>query len=113
MGKAHASSAGRLSASSLLETVLAMALVGSALSFALWMHMRVLATDRAMLRLRAWSITEEWLTGRGEHPLADLPSSISLHVDRSPLDARMERVIFTLTHGGRELLVREVIQPQP
>lgn len=104
---------GRLMASSLLETVLAMALMGGALSTALWMHMRVLATDRAMLRLKAWSMTEELLAGGAPSSQDGAPGGITMETQHEVIGPGMERIRFTCTHGGRTLLVRHVIQPLP
>lgn len=49
---------GKLTAATLLESVLAMGLMATALSFAVGLHFRILASDKAADLMQAWSMTE-------------------------------------------------------
>lgn len=54
----------KLKAATLLESVLAMALIATVLSFAVGLHAHILSSDKAADRLQAWALTEEILAQR-------------------------------------------------
>jgi|GEM_PF-1980339 len=103
----------RLKAATLLESVLAMSLMAGALSFAVGLYSRILASDHAADRMRAWALTEVVLAGRLQNGGIDVPRStrFEIKVSGTPIAPGVTELTITCTRGGRALLERKCIIP--
>lgn len=102
---------GRLKAGSLVESLLALTLLAGALSSGVWIHARVLTSDKALERVQAWQCTETLLEG----PDALLKDEIEvdgfrIRVDRTTVAPDVERIQLVCSFGGREVLTRRTLR---
>lgn len=107
----------KVSGSSLLEGVLALTLIGTVLSFAMWMHLRILATESSTDRIQAWAISEEMLWRVERNDPAMTPSEhfegMEASVERQLHSEGTLLVTVTCSRAGRTILVRRSIIAEP
>ena len=103
----------RIRASSLLESVLALALLAGALSFSVGLHFRVLTADRSSDRLQAWSLSESLAAA----PLSD-GREATLQVDGmigervlSPYAPGLYEAHIRVQRNGHDILDRRLMIP--
>ena len=109
---------GRLIAATLLESVLAMGLMATALSFAVGLHFRILASDKASDLMQAWSMTER-VIAQYETGAAPFGSSASeandpryeLTVSEKAYAPGSIELTITCTRHQRRVLQRQCIIP--
>lgn len=106
------SSKGRLAASSLLESVLALGLLAAAMSIAVLLHFETITSDHAPARLEAWSMTEEAVSGlesTGKAGTFVASDGMHLTIKTSMLGRGCERAHLTCWQGETIVLERNVI----
>lgn len=106
----------RLKAATLLESVLALALLAGASSIAMVIYQRTLATSRAFQRAAAWSATERVLDDLVHYPAGtteELGGGLELTVDVVPAGKGLQAMTFTCAEGDRTILERRVLLPAP
>jgi hypothetical protein len=108
---------GRVKAATLLESVLALALLAGALSFGVYMHFRVMSSARSGDRCEAWSMSEQvaeevMRTGAFSGTPSD-KEGWRIDVAQRANTASLEQWTITCTKGTRVLLVRELLAPTP
>ena len=107
----------RVKAATLLESVLALALLAGALSFGVYMHFRVMSSARSGDRCEAWSMSErvaEEVMRTGT--FSGTPSAKEgwrIEVAHRTNAAALEQWTITCIKGTRVLLVRELLAPTP
>lgn len=107
----------RIKAATLLESVLALALLAGALSFGVYMHFLVMSSARSGDRCEAWSMSErvaEEVMRIGT--FTGTPSAKEgwrIDVAHHANTAALEQWTITCTKGNKVLLVRELLAPSP
>lgn len=117
MGRLRSTLNRRVPAATLLESVLALALLAGALSFGVYLHFRIQATDHLADKLQAWSLSEQLLR-TGIAPPASTEATVSsgalqATLRREPLTAACDRITITCTKGERQVLERHLIRVRP
>ena len=107
----------RIKAATLLESVLALALLAGALSFGVYMHFRVMSSARSGDRCEAWSMSERvaeevMRTGSFSGTPSDREGWQIDVTHRANTDS-LEQWTITCTKGNRVLLIRELLAPTP
>ena len=117
MGTKQSTKRGKLSGATLLESVLALGLMATALSFAVGLHFRIAASDRAMELLQAWSFTEVevathqvWGYGLGTNDEADRTPFLIERTERAVGPGLVELTIRCVRRE-RVVLTRRCILP--
>ncbi|MBK6881993.1 MAG: hypothetical protein IPH05_03415 [Flavobacteriales bacterium] len=115
MGKDRTPTTQRLVAATLMESVLALGLMATALSFAVGLHFRLLTSDHSADRLQAWALTEEVIAAREQPSSLVTPGtgSLSLAVSERPYALGLSELTISCTKGDRSILVRRCIVPAP
>jgi hypothetical protein len=98
-----------------MESVLALGLMATALSFAVGLHFRLLTSDHSADRLQAWALTEEVIAAREQPSSLVTPGtgSLSLAVSERPYALGLSELTISCTKGDRSILVRRCIVPAP
>lgn len=110
MGKDAPRVGSRLPAATLLESVLALGLLASAMAFAMALYFQLMTTDRSADRLQAWMLTELVLADPA-HTLPAASAGLVLGVSERSYAPGLIELTITCTKAGKPILIRRCIQP--